>query len=471
MRRNLFTLFLLTLTVGQLYAGGLLTNTNQSVHFLRNPARDASTEIDAVYTNPAGIVKLKEGWHFSINSQSAFQTRTIMANSPLFKGYGGEETKTFKGNASVPVVPSAMVAYRNGDWVIAGHFAISGGGGKATFNHGLPMFEAIAATGSKLIMDNLPQLQGGAMEGATYNPYTVDQYMSGSSMIYGGQIGAAYKINDMLSLYGGVRLNIVNNGYKGYMRGLRVNVSPDLQNPMLIDCKEVFDQILSQAPEELRPALAVLSQSSTAEGAVVNVSQSGWGISPIIGAHFSYKGLDIGVKYEFRTSLNIENKTKRDDTGMYKDGVNTPHDIPGLFTAGVSYDFTNWFNLSLGFHNFFDSEARMDGGKEKLISGGTKEYLGGMEFTLSPTVSLSGGVQFTRQGVSNAYQSDMSFALNSYSIGLGGFVNVTKDIRINAGYFWTTYSNWKDVFEQSTGIMRTFKRTNKVFGVGADFRF
>ena len=59
------------------FAGGLLTNTNQSVHFLRNPAQDASTDIDAAYSNPAGLIYLTDGFHFSLTNQSAFQTRTV----------------------------------------------------------------------------------------------------------------------------------------------------------------------------------------------------------------------------------------------------------------------------------------------------------------------------------------------------------------------------------------------------------
>ena len=40
------------------FAGGILTNTNQSVHFLRNPARDAAIGLDGVYTNPAGVISI-----------------------------------------------------------------------------------------------------------------------------------------------------------------------------------------------------------------------------------------------------------------------------------------------------------------------------------------------------------------------------------------------------------------------------
>ena len=43
-------------------AGGLLTNTNQNIAFLRNPARDAVIAIDGVYSNHAGVVLLNDGF-------------------------------------------------------------------------------------------------------------------------------------------------------------------------------------------------------------------------------------------------------------------------------------------------------------------------------------------------------------------------------------------------------------------------
>ena len=52
------------------WAGGLLHNTNQHIAFLRMMARGASHEIDAVYTNPAGLAWLdNEGWTISLNIQ------------------------------------------------------------------------------------------------------------------------------------------------------------------------------------------------------------------------------------------------------------------------------------------------------------------------------------------------------------------------------------------------------------------
>ena len=65
-------------------AGGILTNTNQSIDFLRNPARDAAIGLDGVYSNPAGVAFLPEGVHIGFNWQYAHQTRTITSTNPVF---------------------------------------------------------------------------------------------------------------------------------------------------------------------------------------------------------------------------------------------------------------------------------------------------------------------------------------------------------------------------------------------------
>ena len=67
------------------FAGGLLTNTNQHVAFLRMLARGASIDIDGVYSNPAGLAFLPgDGLYLSLNGQSAYQTRNIDMTFPLF---------------------------------------------------------------------------------------------------------------------------------------------------------------------------------------------------------------------------------------------------------------------------------------------------------------------------------------------------------------------------------------------------
>ena len=81
------------------FAGGILTNTNQHVSFLRMLARGASIDIDGVYSNPAGLAFLPEdGLYLSLNGQSAYQTRNIKATFPLFIEDGN--TRYYKGKGA-----------------------------------------------------------------------------------------------------------------------------------------------------------------------------------------------------------------------------------------------------------------------------------------------------------------------------------------------------------------------------------
>ena len=506
-----------------LFAGGILTNTNQSAHFIRMVARDASTQIDAAYTNPAGLVKLKDGLHFSFTNQSAFQTRTITSTFAPFAGYGGNPTKVFEGKASAPIIPSIQAAYKKGKWVLSGSLAVTGGGGKATFNKGLSSFEAPISMLPLLLQNS----------NIATSQYSVDAYMQGSSIIYGAQIGGSYAINDIFSAYAGFRLNIVNNGYEGHLKNISFNPQHAQLNPSggMISAQSFFNSAADLAkgtatqlesfvtagvgehtiaqlvdanmmpeatatllkaglgnPEnfesmkltQVQSSYIAVGQAYEANAKSVadknlDSSQSGWGISPILGFNINYHGLNIGMKYEFRTALNVENKTKVDDTGLFGDGVNTPHDIPALFTVGASYQITPKLLASVGYHHFFDSDADMADGKQKFIKGGTNEYLAGVEYQINRMFLVSAGGQITRYGVQDGYQRDLSFSINSYSVGLGGAVNVAKNVMINVGYFWTTYSDWTKNMDKYNGLALSgtdvFSRTNKVFAAGVDFSF
>lgn len=463
---NLLLVILLSFSITTIcHAGGILTNTNQSAHFIRMVARDASLQIDAVYTNPAGLVKLDDGFHFSFTSQSAFQTRTITSTFTPFIGFGGNAEKEFKGEASAPIIPSFQGAYKTGKWVLSGSFAVSGGGGKATFNEGLPSFESLIATLPVAI----------SSMGVPTNQYSVDAYMRGSSFIYGAQLGGSYAINDMFSAYAGFRLNIVNNHYEGYLKNIKINPQHPLINP---DGKMMLASDFLNAAGQ--PELAEL----TADREIDN-KQNGWGISPILGFNFNYKKLNVGMKYEFKTSLNLESKTIAGKDGglpQFKDGVNTPHDIPALLTVGASYQILPALQVSVGYHHFFDSDAGMADDKQQFIDGGINEYLAGAEYRISRLFLVSAGVQFTQSGVTDEYQKDLSFSLDSYSVGFGGAVNVSKNVTINIGYFWTNYSDWtvnKDHYTSIAGSnppvylpgKDVFSRTNKVFAAGVDFSF
>lgn len=431
------------------FAGGLLTNTNQHAAFLRMLSRGATTEIDAALSNPAGLAFLpQDGFYMSLSIQSAFQTRNIDASC---EGLG--LNKYYEGKASAPIIPSAFAAYKKGDWTLSGFFGITGGGGKASFNDGLPMFDAMVIGG--LGAKNIPN-----------NAYSLNSYMDGKQYIYSLQLGLTYKVTDWLSAFAGGRMNYFTGGYKGAL-----NASSAVALPS--------------------PAGGTIPVGTELIGIDLDCSQTGWGFTPVIGLDAKLGKLNIGAKYEFKANLNIENDTKANSLRMmgapesqleaYKHGVNTPNDIPSMLSVAAAYEFLPVLRASVEYHFYDDKNAGMADGKQKYLTKGTNEYLAGIEWDVVKRLTLSGGVQFTDYGLSDDYQSDTSFSCDSYTLGFGAKVMLSERANLNVGYMWTNYEDYtKSVAAapvpggyNGTGLSGTniYSRTNKVFGVSLDYRF
>ena len=116
--KKIFTLILAAATCGQLFAGGIVTNTNQSAMFTRLQSRDATLGIDAVYFNPAGLTLLpNNGFFFSLSNQTIGQTRSIKSN------YTYLNNGDYEGEVSAPFFPSIYAAYKM-DKLAFNHFPL-----------------------------------------------------------------------------------------------------------------------------------------------------------------------------------------------------------------------------------------------------------------------------------------------------------------------------------------------------------
>ena len=443
MRKFSLISFMMLIVSTSTFAGGLLTNTNQHAAFLRMLPRGATTEIDGALSNPAGLAFLpNDGFHMSLSIQSAFQTRNIDASC---EGLG--LNKYYEGKASAPVIPSLFAAYKMGDWTISGFFGITGGGGKASFDDGLPMFDAMVIGG--LGAQKIPS-----------NAYSLKSYMDGKQYIYSVQLGLTYKITEWLSAFAGGRMNYFTGGYQG---ALKASAAVDLPSP----------------------AGGTIPVGTELIGIDLDCDQTGWGFTPVIGLDAKWGKLNIGAKYEFMTNLNIENSTKANSLRMigaaeteladYKHGVNTPNDIPSMLSIAASYEFLPVLRASVEYHFFDDKSAGMAGGKQEFLTKGTNEYLAGIEWDVTKHLTLSCGGQITDYGLSDNYQSDTSFSCDSYTLGFGAKLNLTERAALNVGYMWTTYDDYtkKSQNYNNTGLSGTniYSRTNKVFGASINYRF
>lgn len=477
-----------------IYAGGILTNTNQNIAFLRNPARDAAIGIDGVYTNPAGVVFLDNGVHVSFNWQYAHQTRTITTTNPDFKlgvDNGNQEVKKFKGVANAPVIPSLQIAYNKDRWSFQGAIAVTGGGGKCEFAEGIGSFESAIGT----IANQLQPLGAAG--------YDADAYMRGKQYYFGITLGSAYKITDNLSVYGGLRFLYGTAAYKAKVENIQVNTAKGLvpfggfvdgANATISGGIQQIQAGIAQyqqmgvtPPAELTTQLATLqaTQQKLAtlevyrEGISMMSDQSGIGIAPIIGIDYKTGNWNFAAKYEFKTRMRMKNSSTVKEPHLvsalnkYLDGTSVPEDQPALFTVGAQWSVLPTVRINAGYHLFFDKSAHWYNHEEDKLDGNTWEVNGGAEWDITDKLQVSGGIQKTNYGLSDAYMNDMSFVVSSYTFGLGFGYQISKKVKVNVAYFQTNYDTYKqDV--TPTALNNTthndFTRTNNVFGVGVDLK-
>jgi long-chain fatty acid transport protein len=73
--------------------------------------------------------------------------------------------------------------------------------------------------------------------------------------------------------------------------------------------------------------------------------------------------------------------------------------------------------------------------------------------------------------MTDEYISDMSFVVNSYSIGFGFSYQLSKRVAVKAAYFQTYYGDYDHTNADNPQIKDSFTRTNRVFGVGCQLDF
>ena len=473
-------------------AGGILTNTNQSIDFLRNPARDAAIGLDGVYSNPAGVAFLPEGFHLGFNWQYAHQTRTITSTNPVFalgRKNQGLTQKTFEGVADAPCIPSVQAAYNKGNWSMQFNFSVPGGGGSCEYADGLGSFESVVGSIANMLQPF----------GAT--GYDMDGYMQGRNYYFGFQLGAAYKITPDLSVYGGLRLLYGTATYKAKISNIMVNTAGGYLDfgSFLQGAETTIDGGISQVnagiaqyeaagapvPAELIAQKAQLEgtkQSLNAlqkysQGVNLLCNQSSVGVAPIIGIDYKFGRFNIAAKYEAKTQIRMLNESTVNEASeiaavnKFRDGEKIDEDSPAQLAVGAMWSPVDKVRLNLGYHHFYDTKARWYGNTQDLLDGGTNEYLGGVEWDVTDRLTISGGGQFTRYQLTDAYMNDMSFVVNSSSVGFGFNYKVSDVVTLKAAYFQTNYEDYDRVTSKEPLDSDSFTCTNRVLGIGCDLTF
>ena len=543
MKKNLLIIVSLLLVAQLGFSGGLVTNTNQSASWTRMLVRDASTQIDAVFYNPAGLVKLNDGFHFSVSNQFLFQKQTI-TNS-----YSYLNNNEYVGNISAPVFPGVYGAWKKGKLAVSVGFNPIGGGGGAAFDNGLPMMEVPFAG----LVPALGQLGVSA--------YNMKMSFEGTSVYFGIQAGLSYEITENVSVFAGARYVWAKNTYNGYIKDVTVT-TPSGDLPPGAYVSGVSDQAAAGAQQangaaatmqpiidggggayslaelegagmitaaqraQLEGGLVALGIATPEEIAMLNaaeiqgayayaggelaatsqflagqaaylgvvtadqeadVLQTGNGITPILGANFSFleDKLNIGVKYEFQTNMDLTTEVKDNkgfvtgmntETGektyMFLDGDVTNADIPAYLSVGVQYSIIDPLRVQLGYHTYFDKG--MDWAKAEdgtvLIDKNFAEYGIGLEFDITEKFLASAGFLIARTGVNEKYQSDLDYSLSTNTVGGGFAYDINDKFTAQIGGFYTMYADETYKMQDSNGIdyETTYDKLTYALSIGID---
>lgn len=522
--KKIIALSVIVLLSLQMFAGGIVTNSNQSAFFVRMLSRNGSIGLDGVYYNPAGLVRLNDGFYLSLNNQTIFQKKTITNNFPYLND------NTYIGDVSVPVFPSFFAVYKKDKIALSFGFGPIGGGGSAEYKTGLPSFE--------MPFSMLPALMTGS--GIATDKYSADIYFKGSSVFWGAQVAASYAINDIFSVSAGLRMTSASNTYQGHVKNIMVNPMHTL-NPNgagnMVSATLFFNGLatasygaatsvgaLSTAGlpnletardmSAITPAqynqltqglgsnyvtgmpLSTVQAMYTGAGNIatanaaktadmdVDATQSGFAITPYFGVNININNkLNIGIKYEFNTNLELTNKANadKDAHGMFKNDSTFRSDIPALLSIGVEYSFTDEFRVSTSLNHYFDKNADWNG-KEEFINNNFYELSLGMEYDVNKKISLSAGYLYAQTGVGQGYQTDLNFSISSSTVGFGGRVNVTDKLSIDLGASFSMYTNgnadkkFNTLTELGVNLgeipyKETYDKSSANFAIGVNYKF
>lgn len=420
--------FVVTLSFSSVFAVGINTLNNQSAQYGRTLSRNASTDVDAAYYNPAGMTLLQDGWHFNFSSQTIFQTWNMDTDHPNLN------ENSFQADIKVPVMPSGFAVYKKGKSAFSLSFGVYGGGGSAVYSNGAPMFEMVASE----VADKIPFSKG----------YQMDANLDGTSIFMGTQLNYAYQINDWISVGGGMRFIFANNSYDGLMDNIGVLMPTGVMQ---------------------LPGMEQLG---------IDAEQSGFGVTPILSVNLKpIKGLNFAARYEFKTNIDLTNDTRRDDTagiisedGMYPDGKKVSADMPAILALGADYMATDKLKLTASYTAYFEKGVDWGHdpltGAERTIDHNTNEYSLGLEYAFSDKFTWGAGYMFTDAGVSKEFQNDLSFSVSGQTIGTGVSVLLWPRLNMDLSMMWTNYSD--DTRNYGT-FTETFGKTNIAFAVGLSY--
>ena len=240
---------LIAASASPLFAGGIDNKTNWSAEYIRTLNRNAATDsADIVAYNPAGVMKMEDGFigNLSVQYIDKKYTNTV----------GGTDFESQEPS----YLPGLFLLYKKDRYAGFFSFTIPGGGGYVDYSQGNYTTQYAAALINAGVY--IPTFGAPVPNGA--------QHFEAESFYYGYTFGGAFEINKMFSVSLAARYIDAHREAKGYV----------IMNPG--------------------------GATESTHNADYEEDADGWG--GIIGLNIAPTDeLNIGMRYETRTDLDFEN--------------------------------------------------------------------------------------------------------------------------------------------------------------------
>jgi long-chain fatty acid transport protein len=311
MRKKKFVVFILVLPMLLLCSiafANVDQLSNMSAEWIRTGNRNAATDsTDIVIYNPAGLTKMSEGFHLNIGNQSLFRKPEHSFDLGL-PGSGGK--KSFEQDDPDYFLPNFYMSYNEDDFAIFGGYYIPGGGATVDYPNGSVNTRFIGA---------MTVLGSGGMFSAFNN-----DYLEATSIYLTSEIGAAYRVNDRISLAVALR----------YIR----------------------------AENEVKAGATMIDVWGNEHDWKLKYDTDADGLGGVVGINISPRqDVNIGLRYETRVKLEFETDLKQNDFPEEFDladyNEKNRRDFPAMFGIGVEYRLSPKLTTEMDFNWYFQEGA------------------------------------------------------------------------------------------------------------------
>ena len=438
---------------------------NQSAEYVRTLSRNASTDADAAFYNPAGTAFMKKkGLYLMFSSQTLYAKKdssfrlwgvnpggagwraTTESGNPYFYTTNSKflVPKSYPAEIIAPVLPDFDVVYKGENWAAFLSVAVTQAAPGLTFDNGTPDLDRAILLLNEAYATTLGQTLDRVVR-KTYAKRT-EQYLSGT-------IGGSYAFLNWLSAALGFRYIHATGNQKVSQVPLDVTYSvalPSIRYPMLID-----------------------------------TDVNGFGHGIIVGLDFKpLESLNIGIRAEYYLPMILKKNTKKfiahptvvqsGQLNMFADSIwpmllndrladsvstvggvlnfldmdprtwkNIGNTIkvtyPPSLSVGLSYNIVKEFRIETSVDLAFPNARDIDG-RENNFKDVSYRLGQAVEWTIIPEVIVSAGYSYYDPGVKPEKRNENDQLLTSHTVGGGFTIKPLDYLDITAGAFYMFYN-------------------------------